>query len=164
LCCPIMCLYVLSSVLCCPIMCLYVLSSVLCWLKRWAAQTPPKDRRWIKVLTEGNQFLRLIRYPPCYSYSQVRLKCWKLWVCSTKHVIVKLLSPIMCLYVLSSVLWCPLRCPHKHQVRFAFTSNCLQVYVICVYLRIVVSNTYCVVFCQFLCIVHFFIALSVCPI
>jgi hypothetical protein len=29
LCCPIMCLYVLSSVLCCPIMCLYALSSVL---------------------------------------------------------------------------------------------------------------------------------------
>ena len=30
LCCPIMFLYVLSSVLCCSIMCLYVLSSVLC--------------------------------------------------------------------------------------------------------------------------------------
>jgi hypothetical protein len=38
----------------------------------------------------------------------------------------------MCLYVISSVLWCPLRFPHRHDV--------------CVCLHIVVSNTYCVVF------------------
>ena len=31
----------------------------------------------------------------------------------------------MCLYVLSSVLWCPLRFPHGNNVRFVFTSSCL---------------------------------------
>jgi hypothetical protein len=54
-------------------------------------------------------------------------------------------------YVLSSVLWCPLQFPHKNEVRFVFTSSCLKegsflIYVICVCLRIVLSNTYCVVF------------------
>ena len=44
--------------------------------------------------------------------------------------------PIMCLYVLSSVLWCPLRIQHKNYVPF----------FICVSLRIVVSNTCCVMF------------------
>ena len=34
----------------------------------------------------------------------------KMWIC--------LNCPIMCLYVLSSVLWCPLRFPHKTDVRF----------------------------------------------
>ena len=33
--------------------------------------------------------------------------------------------PIMCLYVLSSVLSCPLRFPHRNDVRFVFTSSCL---------------------------------------
>jgi hypothetical protein len=33
--------------------------------------------------------------------------------------------PIMCLYVMGSVLWCPLRFPHKNDVRFVFTSSCL---------------------------------------
>jgi len=52
---------------------------------------------------------------------------------------------------LSSVLWYPLRCPHKKNVRFVFTSSCLLkgsclIYVICVCLCIVVYNTYCVVF------------------
>ena len=54
----------------------------------------------------------------------------------------------MCLYVLSSMLWFPLRFPYKNYVRFVFTSNfvyegsCL-IGVICVCLRLVVSNTYC---------------------
>jgi hypothetical protein len=33
--------------------------------------------------------------------------------------------PIMCLYVLSSVLWCPLRIPHKNDVRFVFVYRLL---------------------------------------
>ena len=65
---------------------------------------------------------------------------------------------IMRLYVLSSIVWCPLRFPHKNDVRFFFTSSC-PIYVICVCLRIVVSVIYCVVpcaiCCQFLWIVHF---------
>ena len=70
--------------------------------------------------------------------------------------------------VMSSVLWCPLRFPHKNYVRFVFISgylwegSCL-VYVICICLRVVVSNT-CVflgfsffVLCgQFLWIVLFY--------
>jgi hypothetical protein len=72
-----------------------------------------------------------------------------------------LFCPIMCFYVLSSVLWCPLRFPHKNDVRFVFTSSC-------VCLRIVVSNTFFVVFffvlctlcCQFLWIVHFWLSVK----
>jgi hypothetical protein len=49
------------------------------------------------------------------------------------------------LYVLSSVLWCPLRFPHKNDVQFVFNSSCLEegsclIYVSCVYLYIVVYN------------------------
>ena len=84
--------------------------------------------------------------------------------------------PIMCLYAMSSVLWCPIRFLHNNDVRFVFTSSCLLenaclIYVFCVCLRIVVSNTYCVVallclssFCvpfvaQFLWIVLFWLPL-----
>ena len=73
--------------------------------------------------------------------------------------------PIMCLYVLSSVLWCPLRFQHKNNV--LFVSSCLfegsyLVYVICVYLCIVVSNTYCAVFlfCLSLSCVHYVASFS----
>ena len=65
-----------------------------------------------------------------------------------------------------------LRFPHQNEVRFVLTSNYLQVYscliyVICVCLRIVVSNTYYVVFlfclssycCQFLRIANFWLTL-----
>jgi hypothetical protein len=67
---------------------------------------------------------------------------------------------IMCFNVLSSVLWCPLRFPHKKK-RFS-----VSIYVICVCLRVVVSNLYSVVFllfcalcCQFLSIVNFWSSL-----
>jgi hypothetical protein len=33
--------------------------------------------------------------------------------------------PIVCLYVLSCVLWCPLRFPNKNDVWFVFTPSCL---------------------------------------
>jgi hypothetical protein len=53
----------------------------------------------------------------------------------------------MCLYVLSFVLWYPLQFPHRNDVRIVFTSSCLWegsclIYVICICLGIVVSNTY----------------------
>jgi hypothetical protein len=64
-----------------------------------------------------------------------------------------LCCPIMCLYVLSYALWCPLRFPYKNDVQLT-VRLCLQSfvgglmsnlhYLFC--LRIVVSNTYCVVF------------------
>ena len=67
------------------------------------------------------------------------------------HLFTFLCCPIMWLYVPSSVFWCTWRFPHKNDVRFDFTSSCLKegarlIYVICVCLRIVVSNIYCVVF------------------
>jgi hypothetical protein len=35
-----------------------------------------------------------------------------------------LYCPIMCIRVLSSVLWCPLRFQHKNDIRFVFTPSC----------------------------------------
>ena len=54
-----------------------------------------------------------------------------------------LCCPIVCLYVLRSVLWCPLRFPHNNDVLFVFTPSCLYedlslIYVICVWLSKVV--------------------------
>ena len=71
-------------------------------------------------------------------------------------VLVFVCCPIMCLYVLSSVLWFPLRFQHENDVRYHFTSSCLYddsclIYVICVCLCKVVSNTYCVVLFCFRC-------------
>jgi len=77
---------------------------------------------------------------------------------------------ILCLNVLNSLLWCPLRFPHKNDVRFVLTPVvCRRAHVLftlfCVCLRIVVFNAYYVVFfilffvvlctlcCQFLWIV-----------
>ena len=53
------------------------------------------------------------------------------------------ISLYISIFVLSSVLLCPLRFLHKHDVRFIFTTSCLQegsclTYVICVCLHIVV--------------------------
>ena len=79
-----------------------------------------------------------------------------------------LCCPIMCLSVLSSVLWCPLRFPYKNYVRIVFSSSCLLeyaclIYVFCVCLRMALSNTHCVVWllclsscCKFLWIVLFY--------
>ena len=62
-----------------------------------------------------------------------------------------LCCPIMCLYVLCSVLWCPLRFPHKKDVRFfsylqLFVESSYLIYVMCVCLRIMLSNIFCVAF------------------
>jgi hypothetical protein len=64
--------------------------------------------------------------------------------------------PIVCLYVLGSVLWCPLQFPDTNDVQFVFISSCLLegsclIYVICAYLRIVMSSKYCVVFLLCFC-------------
>jgi hypothetical protein len=53
---------------------------------------------------------------------------------------------IMCLYVLSSVVWCPLRFPHKNYVRYLqLFMGCL----VCVWLCVVVSETCCL--CLIVC-------------
>ena len=41
------------------------------------------------------------------------------WV-SVAHIFSFVCCSIMCIFVLSSVLWCPLRFPHKNDVRFFF--------------------------------------------
>jgi hypothetical protein len=76
----------------------------------------------------------------------------------------------MCLYILSSVLWCLLRFPHKNDVRFSLppvvSGTAHVVFALYVCLHIAVYNTYSVVFffewrtlcCQFLWIApHFFL-------
>ena len=52
--------------------------------------------------------------------------------------------PIACLRVFNSIVWCPLRCPGKKDVRFVLTPICfvgftLQVFInaMCIYLAIV---------------------------
>jgi hypothetical protein len=45
------------------------------------------------------------------------------------------------LYVICSVLWCPLRFSPKHDIQFVFTS------VICVFANSDIRNTHCGVFC-----------------
>ena len=90
------------------------------------------------------------------------------------HLFSVLCSPIMCLYVLGSVLWFP----HTSDGWFVFTPSCLLegsclINVIGVCLWIVVSNAHCVRFllvfvwflffvlcCQFLWIVHFVLPLQ----
>jgi hypothetical protein len=46
-------------------------------------------------------------------------------ICDADFFLVFLCCPIMCLCVLSSVLWCPLWFPHKNNVQFVFTCSCL---------------------------------------
>jgi hypothetical protein len=66
-----------------------------------------------------------------------------------------LFSHIMCLYVLSSVMWCPLLLLHRNDIRFVFTSSCLWegsclINVVCACLCIVVSNPTQHILCLFL--------------
>jgi hypothetical protein len=62
----------------------------------------------------GIQFFFLSYYVSLRSEFRVAHLCLSFFSCS-----------IMCLYVLSSVLWYPLRFPHKIDVQFVFTSSCL---------------------------------------
>jgi hypothetical protein len=76
--------------------------------------------------------------------------------------------PILCLYALSSVLWCPLRFHYKHDVRFASTSSCLHyIRYLCLLahsgvqhiLRCVFSLVLHTLYCQLLWIFHFWLPL-----
>ena len=58
---------------------------------------------------------------------------------------------LLCVYVLSSVLWCPLRFTHNNDVRFVFISSCFvevcMSYLLYLHMcAIVVCSTCCVVF------------------
>ena len=90
--------------------------------------------------------------------------------------LVFLCCPIRCLYILNSMLWCPLWFSYEN-VLFIYTFSCLWegsclIYVIWVSLCIVMSNAYCVVFllcfsvlcticCKVLWIAHFVLSLRV---
>ena len=81
--------------------------------------------------------------------------------------------PIMCLYVLSSVLSCPFRCSARLYLQLFLGGITSCIYVICICLRTSLLNTYyCVflfslsvfVFCTLCCkflMIYFFIAPSV---
>ena len=67
----------------------------------------------------------------------------------------------MCLKVPSTVLECPLRFPHNNDVWLVFTSSVLYevsclIFVICVCLRVVGSNTYCAF------VLFFFVLRTIC--
>ena len=70
-----------------------------------------------------------------------------LLVCIRTHVLLcfcvclGIVLSYICFYVLSSVLWYPLRFPHKIEVQYVFSSSCLMC-VIYVCLRILVYNTH----------------------
>ena len=71
--------------------------------------------------TEGNfksdyQWLKLITY-----WVHPRFLRWSVLLIFFSF----LCFPIMCRYLLSSKLWCPLQFPHKNVVQLVFTSSCL---------------------------------------
>jgi hypothetical protein len=77
---------------------------------------------------------------------------------------------LLYLYVLSFLLWCPLRLPHNNDVRYVFIYSCwwycsCLIYDMCVCMRIVVPKTYCDVFCFIcLCLVYHMLPFSLdCP-
>ena len=63
------------------------------------------------------------------------------------HLFSFMCYPIICAYVLSSLLWCPLRFPHKTMFcsSLPVAVRSCHIYVTCFCLRLVVSTTYCVV-------------------
>ena len=78
--------------------------------------------------------IRNMKYLPLPS-TRVHPRCFH--GVSVAHRFSVVCCPTICLYVLSSVLWWPLRFPHNNDVRFVFTFSCLLegsglIYVICV--------------------------------
>jgi hypothetical protein len=65
-----------------------------------------------------------------------------MWIC--------LNCPIMCLYVLSSVLWCPLRFPHKTDVRFVLAGVFMP--YLCFFCLLVYSGVQHILCCGFFCL------------
>ena len=78
------------------------------------------------------------------------------WWARVAHLYGFLCCAIMCLYVMSSLLWCPLRFPHKNDVWFVFASSCLFVclnYLRCLCLSACdgVRHVLCCVFLRIVC-------------
>ena len=94
------------------------------------------------------------------------------WWVLVAHLFSFLRCSIMCLHVLTSVLWCPLLFPHD--VRFVFTLSCSHpvfgvaccpffVYfsVLCISLRLSLFCVFCTQCCLYLWIVHSWFSLRV---
>jgi len=112
----------------------------------------------------------LIRRRNCLSFASTWVHPWLFGGVPAAHIFSFLCCPIMYLYVLSSVLWCPLRFPHINgSVRLY-----LQLFVgmrmsylryMCLFANSGVHHILCCVFffvvctlcCQFLWIVHFWL-------
>jgi hypothetical protein len=114
--CPIMCLYVLSSVLWCPIMCLYVVSSVL----------------WCPIMC-----LYVLSSVVMFYYVSLRSE---FRVVISYYVSLRSEFRVVMSVTFSAWKRCSVRIYHQ-----LLKDSCL-IYVMCVCLRIVASNTYCVVF------------------
>ena len=121
LCCSVMCLYVLGSVLlisfvfvCCPVICLYVLSSVLlislvffvlsCYVSLCSEFRVAYFFSFFRVVL----LCIFMFWVPCCSFHNLFLCCYVmcLYILSSVLLISFLFvcCPVMCLYVLSSVL------------------------------------------------------------
>jgi hypothetical protein len=121
------------------------------WLYIWATRRVSYKKHKLITLRDH------LSYPPFFLAGSV------LFI-----FVVVLFCHIMCLYVLSSLLWCPLR----FHIKTMFGSSlppvvCRSVhvnliYVICGCLRIVVSNAYCVLylFCFSSCCVPYVASFS----
>ena len=98
---------------------------------------------------------RLLRSRNCFSFANIWVHPWFFGGDGVANLFSCLCRPIMCPYVLSSALWCPLLFPCKYDVWFGFASGSLLgrsclICAICVCLYIVVANAYCVVFLFYL--------------
>ena len=92
--------------------------------------------RWFLSSIIAKPFTRLdniyVLHGGCLIRSRNCLPFASIWVhpgfdgqVRVNHIFSFLYCLIVCLYVLISVLWCPLPFPHKNDVRFVFTSSCL---------------------------------------
>ena len=87
------------------------------------------------VLTMSNTTGCLIRDRNCLPFGSTRVHPWFFGGVRVAHVFSFLSCPYMCLDILSSMLWCPFRFPHKNNVLFIFTSSCLYEgsYLMCLF-------------------------------
>ena len=102
------------------------------------------NRQWRKI---KNKILRLTWIPEFAQEFLVGsvLLIWLVFLC----------CPIMCLYVLIYVLWCP----HTKDVRFVFTSSCLSyLCCLCLFAHSGIQHILCCVFVLFV-----FVMYLVCP-
>ena len=65
-------------------------------------------------------YLILIFIPNLFFLRDAKVVIWIRYFYKREPIILD-----MCLSVRNSVLWCPIRFPHKNDVRFVFTSSCL---------------------------------------